>query len=81
MKGPRIQAIIVGVVVVEIAAATAAVAAARNLPPECSTELIARCDNSPRGSIECLRTELAKVKGFCRKALIDGALPETLRPD
>ena len=81
MKVKRVHALIAGVVIVEVAAATAAVAGARNLPPECSTQLIARCDNAPGGSIECLRTEIAKVKQVCRKALLDGALPDSIRPD
>ena len=81
VKRATLRALIAGVVIIEIAAATAAVAGARNLPPQCSTELIARCDDAPGGSIECLRTEVAKVKAFCRQALLDGALPETIRPD
>ena len=81
MKRATLRALIAGVIVVEIAAATAAVAGARNLPAACSTEIIARCDNAPSGSIACVRTELAKVKAFCRKALFDGALPATIRAD
>ena len=81
MKRTRVHALIAGVVIVEVAAATAAVAGARNLPPQCSSELIALCDNAPGGSIECLRREVAKVKALCRKALFEGALPETIRPD
>ena len=81
MKKATVRALIAGVIIVEIAAATAAVAGARNLPPECTTALIARCEGAPGGSIQCLRTEAAKVKGFCRKALLDGALPEAMRPD
>ena len=81
MKRTTVHALIAGVLIVEIVAATAAVAGARNLPPQCSTQLIALCDNAPGGSIECLRTQVAKVKEFCRKALLDGALPESIRPD
>ena len=81
MKVKRVHALIAGVVIVEVVAATAAVAGASNLPPQCSTQLIAACDNAPEGSIACLRTEIAKVKPLCRKALIEGALPETMRPD
>ena len=81
MKFKRVHALIAGVVIIEVAAATAAVAGARNLPPQCSTQLIARCDNAPGGSIACLRSEIAKVKQVCREALIDGALPESIRPD
>ena len=81
MKRTRLHALVAVVVVVEVAAATAAVAGARNLPPQCSTELIALCENAPGGSINCLRTEIAKVKPICRKALFEGALPETIRPD
>ena len=81
MKRTSMRVLIAGVVIIEIAAATAAVAGASKLPPQCSTELIAKCDNAPGGSIECLRTQVAKVKAFCRKALIDGALPDAIRPD
>jgi len=81
VKRTRVHALIAGVVIVEIAAATAAVAGARNLPPQCSTQLIALCENAPGGSIACLRTEVAKVKQLCRQALLDGAFPEAIRPD
>lgn len=81
MKRTRVHALIAGVVIVEIAAATAAAAGARNLPPQCSTHLIALCENAPGGSIACLRTEIAKVKQLCRQALLDGAFPEAIRPD
>lgn len=81
MKRTRVHALIAGVVIVEIAAATAAVAGARNLPPQCSTQLIALCENAPGGSIACLRTEVAKVKQLCRQALLDCAFPEAIRPD
>ena len=81
MKRVSVRAVIIGVVVIEVLAATSAVAAAANLPPECSTELVARCDDAPTGMIMCLRTESAKVKAYCRKALLDGALPATIRPD
>ena len=81
MKRTRVHALIAGVVIVEIAAATAAVAGARNLPPQCSTQLIALCENSPAGSINCLRTEVARVKQFCRDALLAGAFPQAIRPD
>lgn len=79
MKRKRVHALIAGVVIIEIAAATAAVAGARNLPPQCSTQLIALCENAPGGSIACLRTEVAKVKHLCREALLDGALPDVIR--
>lgn len=79
MKRTRVHALIATVVIVEIAAATAAVAGARNLPPQCSTQLIALCENAPGGSIACLRTEVAKVKQLCRQALLDGAFPEAIR--
>lgn len=81
MKPTRVRALIAIVVIVEIAAATAAVASARHLPPQCSTELIALCDNAPGGAIECLRTQVPKVKALCRKALFDAALPEAVRPE
>ena len=81
MKKATVRALIAGVVIIEIAAATAAVAGARNLPPQCSTELIARCESSPSGSIACLRAELAKVRDECRRALLDGALPATIRSE
>ncbi len=81
MKRKTVHALIAGVVIVEIAAASAAVAGARKLPPQCSTELIALCDNAPGGSIHCLRTQVAKVKQFCRKSLLDGAFPDAVRPD
>jgi hypothetical protein len=74
-----VRALIAGVVIIEIAAATAAVAGARNLPPQCSTQLIALCENAPGGSIACLRTEVAKVKQLCRQALLDGAFPDAIR--
>ena len=77
----RVHALIAAVVVIELAAATAAVAGARNLPPQCTTALVAACQNAPGGSIECLRNEVAKVKAFCRKALLDNALPQAIRPD
>ena len=80
MKRAKVRALIAGVVLIEIAAATSAVAGAANLPPECSTELVARCENAPGGSILCLRTEIAKVKAHCRKALLDGAFPAPIRP-
>lgn len=81
MKAKAVKAIIAGFVIVEIVAATAAVAGARNLPPQCSTRLIVLCGDSLRGSIQCLRRELAKVERFCRRSLLDGALPATLRSD
>ena len=81
MRRTRVHALIAAVVIVEIAAATAAVAGARNMPPQCSTQLIALCENAPGGSIACLRTEVAKVKQLCRQALLDGAFPEAIRPD
>lgn len=79
MKRTRVRALIAGVVTIEIAAATAAIAGARNMPPQCSTQLIALCENAPGGSIACLRTEVAKVKQLCRQALLGGAFPETIR--
>ena len=75
------RTLIAAVVILEIAAATAAVAAARNLPPQCTTELIARCGGASASSIACLRSEAARVKAFCRKALLDGAGPDTIRLD
>jgi hypothetical protein len=81
VKRNIVRALIAGVVIIEIAAATAAVAGASKLPPQCSTGLIALCEDSPGGSINCLRTEVAKVKQFCREALLDGALPKAIRPD
>jgi hypothetical protein len=81
VKIKSVRAVITAVVIIEIAAATAAVAGARNLPPQCSTELLARCEGATGGSIACLRTEVAKVKAFCRKSLLDGALPAAIRPD
>lgn len=79
MKRTRVHALVAGLVIIEIAAATAAVAGARNLPPQCSTQLIALCDDAPGGSIACLRTEVAKVKHLCRQALLDGAFPDSIR--
>ena len=75
------RALIAGVVVIEIVAASAAVAGARNLPSRCTTELIARCGGASMSSIGCLRSEAAKVKAFCRQALIEGAVPGTRRND
>jgi hypothetical protein len=79
VKRTRVHALIAGVVIIEIAAATAAVAGASNLPPQCSTKLIALCENAPGGSMACLRTEVAKVKQLCRQALLDGAFPDAIR--
>lgn len=69
--------VIVAVVIVEVAAATAAVAAAQNLPPQCSTEIIARCGNS----VACVQTEVRKVKAFCRQALFGAPASATGRRD
>ena len=82
MKRWRFRALVAGIVIVEIAlATTAAVASADSLPPKCSTELVARCENAPGGSIACLRSELSKVKDYCRQALLAQAFPGAIRPD
>ena len=77
MKKRTARALIISVVTIELAAATAAVAGASSLPPKCSTELVGRCGQS----IECLRVEVAKVKTYCRAALLDNVLPASFRRD